>query len=356
MNDNDINDKRNIKEFKGITFSKFKKSDAKKELLNNLNTGKIEPACYWTAEYVCAGHYADLWEIIFLFCSKHIHLGNPKLPIYLDLRLTHFKDILNGGYQDNIIKMRNNEKIRKLFGEIISVLCLSKKKHTFDNIKVQKDDFNITKITYKMKADSTSYATRIFKKEDPNELFIGINEFYWNILKSQKNGALACYWLEWILGFEDICKKEIKKYSGARRANMPVENLYQKDIIWMIWECLLFEANNRNKGLHKIMTALLSLFCLRYKPGVRKRRKYLIYFGINLLTEPLDNKIAIIKDESMVQNITSKINVIYKQIKKNEVKPDTDYLFNNSMTNNNLEKTINKLEKMNALMGKLPRN
>ena len=356
MNENDINDKRNIKEFKGITFSKFKKSDAKKELLNNLNTGKIEPACYWTAEYVCAGHYADLWEIIFLFCSKHIHLGNPKLPIYLDLRLTHFKNILNGGYQDNILKMRNNEKIRKLFGEIISVLCLSKKKHTFDNIKVQKDDFNITKITYKMKADSTSYATRIFKKEDPNELFIGINEFYWNILKSQKNGALACYWLEWILGFEDICKKEIKKYSGARRANMPVENLYQKDIIWMIWECLLFEANNRNKGLHKIMTALLNLFCLRYKPGVRKRRKYLIYFGINLLTEPLDNKIPIIKDESMVQNITTKINIIYKQIKKNEIKPDTDYLFNNSMTNNNLEKTINKLEKMNALMGKVPRN
>ena len=42
MNENDIADKRNIKEFKGITFSKYKKSDAKKELLNNLNTGKID--------------------------------------------------------------------------------------------------------------------------------------------------------------------------------------------------------------------------------------------------------------------------------------------------------------------------
>ena len=149
MNENDITDKRGIKEFKGITFSKYKKTDAKKELLNNLSTGKIEPACYWAAEYICAGHYADIWEIILFFCSKHIHLGNPKLPIYLDLRLQHFKQILNGGYQDNILKMRNNDKIRKLFGEIVSVLCLSKKKHTFDNIKISKDDFNITKITYK---------------------------------------------------------------------------------------------------------------------------------------------------------------------------------------------------------------
>ena len=103
------------------------------------------------------------------------------------------------------------------------------------------------------------------------------------------------------------------------------------------------------------MTALLSLFCLRYKPSVRRRRKYLIYFGINLLTEPLDNTIPIIKDDKVVENITSKINVIYRQIKKNEVKPDTDYLFNNSITNNNLEKTIIKLEKMNALVGMTPR-
>ena len=145
MNENDITDKRDIKEFKGITFSKYKKIDAKKELLNNLSCGKIEP-CYWSAEYICAGHYADMGNNIFI-CSKHIHLGNPKLPIYLDLRLNHFKDnILNGGYQDNILKMRNNDKIRKLFGEIISVLCLSKKKHTFDNIKVNKDDFVITKL------------------------------------------------------------------------------------------------------------------------------------------------------------------------------------------------------------------
>ena len=133
MNENNISDKRLLKHFKGITFSKYKKSDAKKELLKNLNNGKIEQSCYWAGEFICAGHFVEVWDILFLFSSKYIHLGNPKLPIYLDLRLSNFKSIVNNGYRDNILKLRNNIKIRKLFAEIICVLCLSKKKHTFES-------------------------------------------------------------------------------------------------------------------------------------------------------------------------------------------------------------------------------
>ena len=128
MNENEINDLRGETEFKGITFSKYKKQDVRKELLNCLKNGKIEPACYWTAEFVCAGHYQELWDIIMTFVSKHIHLANPKLCLYLDMRYEVFKGIVANGYIGNELRMRNNPRIRSLFAEIMCVICNSKKK------------------------------------------------------------------------------------------------------------------------------------------------------------------------------------------------------------------------------------
>ena len=159
MSDNEINDIRSEPEFKGITFSKYKKPDVRKELLNCLKNGKLEPACYWTAELVCAGHYQELWDIVITFVGKHIHLANPKLCLYLEMRYEVFKGIVSNGYIGSELRMRNNPRIRSLFAEIMCVLCNSKKKYSLEGIKVKKTDFDSTAMTDKLKAPNVSYAS-----------------------------------------------------------------------------------------------------------------------------------------------------------------------------------------------------
>ena len=128
----------------------IKKTEVKKQLLNSLFSGCLEEACYWSAEFICAGHFVELWEIILHFIGKNIHLGNPKLPIYLQSRYEVFKDIVMNGYLDNELRMRNSDKIRKLFAEIIAILCQSRKKHPFSKVKFDNADFNMANLSEKL--------------------------------------------------------------------------------------------------------------------------------------------------------------------------------------------------------------
>lgn len=348
--ESEINDIREQKDYQGCSFSKFKKTDVRKELLNNLIDSKIEPACYWSAELICAGHFSELWDIILLFYSKHIHLGNPKLAIYLELRIKNFREIVSNGYVGNEIRLRNNSKIRRLFCEIMCILCDAKRRHTLNDIKISKKDFDMSQMTERFKAPNITYSKEVFLEGDPTELFVAINELSYHLSTDSQNVMDACYWIEWIINFESICKsKKDNKCVCERRSQIQVESKFQMDIIWIIWDLFSQVSQKKSVLVQKIVSASLSLFTLKYGSGCQKKRKYIMYFVVSILCENNTYEEEIIREsqKQTLSNVTSKINSVYAQIKKNEVSPGTEYLFKNTKAME-LEKTIEKLETMNT--------
>ena len=231
----------------------------------------------------------------------------------------------------------------------MSVLCDAKRKHSFDIIKIKLADFDMTQMRDKFKAASNTYAHSIFLSEDPKELFPAVNEIAFNISEESKNAMNACYWLEWIMEFETVCKAKKEKICCERRNFSQVETKSQKDIIWIVWDLFLCEAKKRSKFVQKTMDSLLTLFTLKYSSGCQKKRRNILYFAIALLCENITNSEEIIRpsQQEILANILKKIDLVYKQIKKNEVSPGTEYLFKDVKAFN-LEKTIEKLETLNT--------
>jgi hypothetical protein len=352
LSDNsDINDVRTPPQFKGISFSKFKKTDVRKQIIENIKKGKLEPSCYWCAELICAGHFMEVWETILHYAGKHIHLGNPKIVVYIEMRFEIFKEILSKGEFLNELQLRNHPTIRKLFAEIISILVLSNKKHSFEPIKINRiEEFDMTQMTERLKAPNIHYMEPFFKKEDPKELIIALNEFAYNISSDSHNMTTACYWIEWLTDFDTICRKRKETCYCEKRNNNLIERKYQRDIIWIVWDALFHYCELiNNPFIEKTMQSIHNIFCIKYTTASCKKRRYLLYFAVALLTEPVPTNIELTTNKQMVQIVISKINDIYKQIKKNEESPNTEYLFANLANENTFEQSMLKMELVNSL-------
>jgi hypothetical protein len=352
IDNTEINDIRTPTQLKGISLSGFKKTEVRNQFIENMKKGKVEPACYWAAELVCAGHYTDVWETILHYVGKHIHLGNPKLVIYLERRMVIFRNIMSQGHFLSDLELRNNNNIRKLFAEIVCILTMSNKKHSFEPIKINRvEEFDITQMTERLKAPAMTFIEPVFKPKDPKELFIAMNEFSYNISKERRNMATACYWIEWTIEFDIICKKRKEPCFCEKRTNYNVELKLQTDIIWIIWDSIFYYCSEmQNPYIETLLNSILSLFCAKYTTASCKKRRYLLYYAVALLTEPVPTNIEMITDKVILKNVVEKINNVYKQIKKNEESPNTDYLFSNLDKERTFEQSMQRMEIMNKMM------
>jgi hypothetical protein len=97
------------------------------------------------------------------------------------------------------------------------------------------------------------------------------------------------------------------------------------------------------------MNGLLTIFSIKYTTASCRKRRYLLYFAVELLTESVPTNIELTTNKQVIQNVVDKINQIYKQIKKNEKSPNTEYLFANLEKQNTFEQSMKKMEMMNTM-------
>lgn len=327
-----IVDTRDESSFRSATFSNYKKGDVTKELCNSLLSNQYEQCHYWCAEMICSGLFEDLWDTLIVHVGKHINLSNPKIPIYLRSRIEMFRDIARKN-KDTDLSLRNNTKIRKLFAEVVAVLMMSKNSLSSQRVKaaIKGEGFDLMNISSKLKAPDVTFVKDFFKESDPKELFFAVNEMGFHLSESSRNAVEACFWMEWMFDYEVQTTKRKDKCVCAQRENDMVSEKYQSDLIWLIWDILLFYGSNNGsttgssrKALSpanktKIIRALFYIFSLRYNTRVKVRRIQLLYLAINLITTSYIEDCDIIENKALINSYAENADLIYKEIKKGEI-------------------------------------
>lgn len=291
-----IEDIRTEDQFKVMTFSKYKRTDVKREWMNTMNKGLLEACCNWTTELICSGLLLDVWELIFLYSFRHIHRGNPKLPLYLDMRYQGFKKIME---DTTVLEVRNNPEIRKLFLEMVCVLASSKRSHAYEIVPIPKEE-GIPKT--RLKAPTIEF-NKAFRPNDPKELFIPMNEF--SYMLHEKNAIGACFWIEWLLAF-------------FHKRKCVLTDRQSKDPIWLVWETILVYA--KDPMVEKIVRASLSLFSAAYSPSSKEKRRFMMYYAITLCCEPVSFDVEIITNKKIIEQAYVKGDLLFQEKKIHEVK------------------------------------
>ena len=295
-----LHDLRPASAFRAMTFCKYQRVAVKRELLANLVKGKLEPACHWAAELVCSGLFEDLWETFFLFFAKHVHLANPKLVLYLEMRVEAFRTLAETEVVE--LNLRNNNVVRKLVAELACVLCASPQKFACEARKVDSADFNLQVLHTKLRAPRGDFAK--LDPTDPAETRIPFNELAYAL--SAKRALDACYWLEWVLEFERSCAKKKSKCVAAPRSY--VAN--RKDLVWIFWD-LIFAALSADVVRTRLARATLRLYTVQFTPSQKDSRRFLLYFAITLCCEGVElPELAV--DKQAVEAVVAKAHLAYK--------------------------------------------
>lgn len=295
---------------KQMTYTGYKKSSVFKQLEQSILNEDLEPSLILSAELLSSEYYLDLWNFLIYMLGKHIHMGNPKLAFLMEQRFIQFR-----GWIHKYQSLKNHILTRELFAELISICVFSQKRSPLIIQKITEHDIEYSTLSQKLKAqDTTIFDTYFDKQKDMIELYIPLNEWF-NALFNEHNPHLACYWIDWLLYYEQLCKKRKHKLIMKSREFPYVQEQYWTDYVWFLWNCILKHTTYLTLQQQKILNSLCTLFQIHFTTSLKKKRRQLLYFACMFIINPsIEQPVCSVN----VSPFMTKINKIYKYIQNKQ--------------------------------------
>lgn len=280
----EINDSRTVLDFQKTTFCGHKRSDVHRVLLQNIQLGHADYACYWSLEMLCSGLVHSLWLTFFEAAALHVNRANPNVFLYLEKMYERYAPIESAFSIHTMTQIRNHPDVRNLICQVAATLSMCRK-NKLPNLPTIKTahDFDPVTIQETIKAPSTLYGKLVLRRDDPMSIAIPINEFAYCIRQDVRDVQKALYWMAWVYAFCREHKKQTKQtLLFANRSDEYVSASHGNHVVWIFWDCVRKQAQPVSKPYVDI---LYRMYCLRWSPSDAKSRQALLSAAVILVCE-----------------------------------------------------------------------
>ncbi len=280
----EITDPRTVLDFQKTTFCGHVRSHVVKVLLQNIQLGHADYACYWALELLASGLTHTLWTAFFDAAALYVNRAAPNSITYLESMYEKYAPLEGAVPIQRMTELRNNPDVRALVCEVAATLamCRKAKLPTLPGIKPT-HDFDPVTIQESLKAPSTLYGKLVLRRDDPVAVAVPINEICYCLRQDVRDVTRTLYWMSWIYAYARELKKQTKQaLLFANRSDEFISATHGNHVVWIFWECVRKQAGSVTRPY---IDGLYRMYCLRWSPSDAKSRQSLLTAAVVLVCE-----------------------------------------------------------------------
>lgn len=280
----EIIDSRTVLDFQKTTFCGHVRNHVVKVLLQNIQLGHADYACYWSLELMCSGLVHTLWMALFEAAALHINRAQPNVFLYLATMYEQYVPYESAYSLRDMTNIRNNPDVRRLICSVAATLamCRKNKLPTLPTIKPA-HDFDAVTIQESLKAPSTLFGKLVMKRDDPMSIAVPMNEFCYCLRSDVRDLTRALYWMSWTFALCREHKKQTKmSLVFSNRSDEFVSVDHGNHPVWIFWDAIRKQSQHYAK---QYVDVLYKMYSLRWSPSDAKSRQPLLTTAIMLVCE-----------------------------------------------------------------------